>query len=59
MEVDYPLLGGDGRDDMKDFYGSIIGFPTTILVDRDGNICHSHSGYAPKENFEAEILSLL
>jgi len=59
MEMDYPVLIGDGRDDVKDFYGPLIGFPTTILIDRDGNTCHSHSGYAPKPKFEAEILSLL
>lgn len=59
MAMDYPVLIGDGRDDVKNFYGPLIGFPTTILIDRGGNICHSHSGYAPKAKFEAEILSLL
>jgi thiol-disulfide isomerase/thioredoxin len=59
MEMDYPVHIGDGRDDVKNFYGPLIGFPSTILIDGNGNICHSHSGYAAKAKFEAEILSLL
>ena len=59
MKLDYPLFIGDGRDDMKGFYRPLIGFPTTILVDRDDNSCHSHSGYTPKAQFEAKILSFL
>jgi peroxiredoxin len=58
MQMDYPVLIGDGRDDVKESYGPLIGFPTTVLIDRDGNICHSHAGFAPKEQFEAEIRSL-
>ena len=59
MEMDYPILIGDGRDDVKDSFGPLVGFPTTILIDREGNICHSHVGYAPKQQFETEIISLL
>ena len=59
MQMDYPVLIGDGRDDIKDYYGPLVGFPTTFLIDREGNICHQHIGFATKEQFEAEILSLL
>lgn len=59
MEMDYPVLIGDGRDDIKDFYGPLVGFPTTFMIDREGNICHQHIGFATKEQFEEEILSLL
>lgn len=59
MEMDYPVLIGDGRDDVKDAYGPLFGFPTTFLINRDGEICHQHVGFAPKEQFEAEILQLL
>ena len=58
MAMDYPVLIGDGRDDVKDSYGPLIGFPTTVIIDRSGNICHRHSGFAPKEQFESEILDL-
>jgi cytochrome c biogenesis protein CcmG/thiol:disulfide interchange protein DsbE len=59
MEMDYPVLIGDGRDDVKDAFGPLYGFPTTFLINREGDICHQHTGYAPKEQFEQEILSLL
>ena len=59
MEMDYPILIGDGRDDVKDAFGPLYGFPTTFLINREGDICHRHTGYSPKEQFEQEILSLL
>ena len=59
MQMDYPVLIGDERDDIKDFYGPLVGFPTTFMIDRAGNICHQHIGFATKEQFEEEILSLL
>jgi len=57
--MNYPVLIGDGRDDVKDTYGPLIGFPTTLLIDRDGTICHRHTGFAPREQFEEEIRALL
>jgi cytochrome c biogenesis protein CcmG/thiol:disulfide interchange protein DsbE len=59
MGMNYPVLIGDGRDDVKDEYGPIIGFPTAVIVDRDGNICHRHIGFSPKEAFVADIEGLL
>jgi cytochrome c biogenesis protein CcmG/thiol:disulfide interchange protein DsbE len=59
MQMDYPVLIGDGRDDVKDTYGPLLGFPTTFLINRDGDICYQHTGFAPKEQFEQEILQLL
>ncbi|MFT4888116.1 MAG: hypothetical protein ACJA2D_002364 [Pseudohongiellaceae bacterium] len=59
MGMDYPVLIGDERDDVKNFYKPLIGFPTIIWIDPDGKTCHSHSAYAAKAKFEAEILSLL
>ena len=59
LEMDYPILIGDGRDDVKDSYGPLYGFPTTFLINREGDICHQHTGFAPKEQFETEILQLL
>ena len=59
MEMDYPVLIGDQRDDIKDAYGPLYGFPTTYLITREGNICHQHIGFTPKEQFESEILQLL
>jgi hypothetical protein len=59
IKIGYPVLIGDGRAHAKSFYRPWIGFPATILIGRDSNICHSHSAYAPKEKSEAEILSRL
>ena len=59
MEMDYPVLVGAGRDDVFDTYGPLEGFPTTYLIDRDGNLCQKHIGFSPKEQFEMELLELL
>ena len=59
FQMDYPVLIGDGRDDVKDAYGPLVGYPTTVLINRDGMICHHHSGFNPVSVFEAEIRALL
>ena len=59
FQMNYPVLVGADRDDVKDAYGPPIGYPTAYIIDRDGRICTSHTGFAPKETFEREILALL
>ena len=59
MQMNYPVLIGDGRDDVKDEYGPIIGFPTAVIIDRDGNICHRHIGFTTKDRFVADVEDLL
>ena len=59
MAMDYPVLIGAGRDDVKDSYGPLVGFPTTYLIDRSGNICQQHIGFSSKQQFETEILEIL
>jgi peroxiredoxin len=59
LNMNYPVLVGDGRDDVKDAFGPLIGFPTTFIIGRDGTVCSKHVGFAPKAQFEAEIQSLL
>lgn len=59
MGMDYPVLIGDQRDDVKDAFGPLLGFPSTFLINREGMICHQHIGFTPKEKFEQEILELL
>ena len=59
LGMNYPVLVGDGRDDVKDEYGPLIGFPTSYIIDRDGNLCHRHIGFTPKEQFIADVESLL
>jgi len=59
LGMDYPVLVGNGRDDVKDAFGPLVGFPTTLIIARDGTICSRHAGFAPKEQFEEEIKALL
>ena len=60
MQMNYPVLVGDGRDDLKeDAYGPLWGIPTTVLIGRDGRICRRHVGMSSKEEFEREIRALL
>jgi thiol-disulfide isomerase/thioredoxin len=59
LQMNYPVLVGADRDDVKDAYGPPIGYPTAYIIDREGRICTSHTGFAPKETFEQEILALL
>jgi peroxiredoxin len=58
-KMNYPVLDGDKRDDVKDAFGPLWGLPTAFLIGRDGKICRKHSGFATKEQFEKEIKGLL
>lgn len=58
-KMNYPVLVGDGRDDVQDAFGPIWGIPVTFMIGRDGKICKRHMGLATKEQFEREIRSLL
>ena len=59
MNVNYPLLVGNGRQDFQDAYGPFWGIPVTVFVTRNGLIHKKHSGIASKEQFEHEITLLL
>jgi thiol-disulfide isomerase/thioredoxin len=58
-KINYPLLVGNGRDDVQDAYGPLWGIPVSVIIDREGNIAKKHSGIASKEQFEQEIKRLL
>jgi cytochrome c biogenesis protein CcmG/thiol:disulfide interchange protein DsbE len=60
-KVNYPLLVGDGRDDIKGprAYNASWGLPKTFVIGRDGKICKAHVGLSNKEHFEQQIKSLL
>ena len=60
MQMNYPVLVGDGRDDLKEqAYGPMWGIPTSFLIGRDGKICRKHMGIATREELEREIKALL
>jgi peroxiredoxin len=60
-KVNYPLLVGEGRDDIKGprAYNAAWGLPKTFVIGRDGNICKTHVGLSVKEHFEQQIKALL
>ena len=57
--MNYPLLVGNGREDMQEAYGPMWGIPVSVIIDRDGKIAKKQSGIATKEQFEREIKPLL
>ena len=59
FKMNYPVLVGDGHQDMQDAFGPLYGIPVSVLVGRDGRIALKHSGIATKEQFEREIKALL
>ena len=60
-KVNYPLLVGEGRNDIKGprGYNAAWGLPKTFVIGRDGRICRTHVGLSVKEHFEQQIKSLL
>src|SRR5262249_52747936 len=47
------------RDDLDAAFGPMFGLPVTVVISRDGKSCFKHIGLSKKEDFEAQIKSLL
>jgi thiol-disulfide isomerase/thioredoxin len=58
-KMNYPVLIGNGREDVQDAFGPIWGIPITVFIGRDGKVHKKHNGIATKEQFEQEIKALL
>lgn len=58
-KMNYPVLVGLGREDVQDAFGPLYGIPMTFFIGRDGRICKTHPGIAPKAQIEREIKALL
>lgn len=58
-QINYPILLGEGREDVQDAYGPIWGIPASFLISKDGKVCRKHLGIAPKAVFEKEIVALM
>jgi thiol-disulfide isomerase/thioredoxin len=59
LKMTYPVLVGAGRDDVSDAFGPFAGFPTSLLIARDGAICVRHVGVASEAELERQIGALL
>ena len=58
-KMNYPILLGEGREDVQDAYGPIWGIPASFIISKDGKVCRKHMGIAPKAVFEKEVLALM
>jgi thiol-disulfide isomerase/thioredoxin len=58
-KINYPLLVGNGREDIQEAFGPLFGIPVSVIIGRDGTIAKKHSGIATKSQFEREIKALL
>ena len=58
-KMNYPIVLGEGREEVQDAYGPIWGIPASFIISKDGLVCRKHMGIAPKAVFEKEIVALL
>jgi thiol-disulfide isomerase/thioredoxin len=59
MQMSYPVLIGAGHEDLSDAFGPFLGFPTSVLVKRDGAVCVRKVGMLSKAQLEQQIGALL
>jgi peroxiredoxin len=59
MKMNYPVLIGAGHEDLGNAFGPFLGFPTSVLVKRDGAICLEHVGTVSRSQLEERIGKLL
>ena len=58
-KINYPILLGDGHEELQEAYGPIWGIPASFIISKDGKVCRKHLGIAPKAVFEKEIVALM
>ncbi len=58
-KMNYPILLGEGREDVQEAYGPIWGIPASFIISKDGKVCRKHLGIAPKAVFEKEVVALM
>jgi len=57
LKPNFPVLLGN--DEMATDFGEIMALPTTLIIDKEGNITARHMGLISKDDYEAEIEELL
>lgn len=57
LGLTYPVLSG--TDKVSEAYGNIAVVPTTVIIDKQGNIAQKIEGTRKKEDFEKMIQALL
>ena len=56
-KINYRILVGN--EQIAKQYGGLDALPTTLIIDRSGNVLSTHEGLVSKGTYEKEILSLL
>ena len=59
MKMNYPVLIGAGREEFNEEFGPFIGFPTSVMLERDGTVCVKHVGVPSRSLLERQIDALL
>jgi peroxiredoxin len=59
LKMNYPVLIGAGHEDLSTAFGPFLGFPTSVLVKRDGAVCVRHVGMLSRTQLEKQIGALL
>jgi thiol-disulfide isomerase/thioredoxin len=58
FRVNYPLLVGDGHDDLLEAYEAVFSVPVSWLIRRDGTVHLKKIGPGTREWFESQIQAL-
>ena len=59
MKMNYPVLIGAGHEEFSDEFGPFMGFPTSVMVTRDGNVCVRYVGVPSRAVLEQQVERLL
>jgi thiol-disulfide isomerase/thioredoxin len=59
MKMNYPVLIGAGREEFSDEFGPFLGFPTSVMLARDGRVCVRNMGVPSRTQLEQQIQALL
>jgi thiol-disulfide isomerase/thioredoxin len=59
MKMSYPVLIGAGHEELGAAFGPFLGFPTSVLVKRDGAVCVRQVGLLSRAKLEQQIGALL
>ncbi len=57
LQPNFPILLGD--EEMEDRFGGIVALPTTLIINKKGEIVVRHTGLVSKSDYESEIEGLL
>ena len=59
MKMNYPVLIGAGHEEFSEELGPFMGFPTSVIVARDGKVCVRYLGIPNPALLEQQVVALL